>query len=1273
MNDVVITYDVFLSYSRRDMAQVELLATHLTREAGFRVWLDRARLQPGYSWRAEIETAMNTSAAALIVWGPHGPGPVQRQERDLAYAIRDARPNFRVLYVLLPNTPPPQGSWVNVDTWIRFGSSLDDPDAFARLVAALKGEPPPTLLVADLPDDPAPYRGLVAFGVDDARFFFGRTAYTEDMLERLPYHPFLTVLGPSGSGKTSLVQAGLLARLQAGVLPGSADWPWLLVRPGPDPFQSLATTLARLQPQSDPLTARDALLWRLQDSPKELPTLLQALLPPQGRLVLLVDRLEELFTLCEVEAARRAFLDALLALVQHPHRPAWAVVTMRADFYGHVGRYADLASQVVNHQVYLKSMTEQEVAEVIEAPAAQVGAIFEKGLAKQIGTDVQARGELSLPLLQHTLDLLWRKRRGRWLTWDAYEEVGGVAGALRYHADRVIEGLSAEEQEVARRLLMRLIWLEAGAGMMAGRRIEKTALVEQGPNPGVDERVLQRLADERLVVLRGEREQATAELVHDSLPVNWEKLRQWVQEDRQFLLGRQRLGESLADWERTRRDEGTLLRGTPLAEAERWLMERPGDLNPEERDFIQASVALREVSERNQRWLMLVSVGAAVVFCVLAGWAGMQWWRANEQRNIALSRELAASAISQLPVDPELSLLLAREVANKSSTVQAEDALRQALVKSHIRAAMRGHTNAVSNAAFSPDGTLVVTASEDHTARIWQANTGQSLAQLDRHKAGVTKTVFSPDGQLVVTASADGTARLWKAATGESVVELRGHTKAVWSADFSPDGKSVVTASADGTARVWEVMTGKPTAEMYGHKGEVLSAAFSPDGKWVVTVSLDKTARVWETATGTPLAELQGQPAPERGLAPMRSAMFSPDGKLVAIAGDRWGKGDPTARIWETSTWSLRTDLHGHTSHVFSIAFSPDSQFVVTASLDGTARVWEAATGHCVTVLVGHIGWVTHAVFSPDGRFIVTGSPDNTARVWERATGKSMAELRGHTKGVKSVAFSADGRFVVTASRDNTARVWEPSTARGLVALNGHVDDVQSAAFSPDGRLVVTASADMTARVWDVSTGQSQVEMRGHTSDVHSAVFSPNGKFIVTAGGGIADQKDNTARVWDASTGQSLIELRGHGSAVRSAMFSHQGERVITASWDGTPRIWDVRTGQTLVELHGHNGDVRSAAFSPDDKFVVTASWDGTARVWEAQTGQSLVEIREHKDFVNSAMFNPNGSFIVTASRDKTAKIYVCDICGSIEDMLVLAKTRVTRELTPEERKRYLH
>ena len=186
-------------------------------------------------------------------------------------------------------------------------------------------------------------------------------------------------------------------------------------------LRALAIALRRLRPQSNPLTASDALLRRLQVEPAQLPDIIQVLLPSQGRLMLIIDRLGGFFTLCQVEE-KQHFLDALLAPIQHPHCPAWVVTTMRADFYGHVGRYANLASQVVNHQVYLKPMTTEEVAEVVEAPAAQVGAIFEKGLAIQVGADAQVREEVALPLLEHTLDLLWRKRQG------ALADLGRVSG-----------------------------------------------------------------------------------------------------------------------------------------------------------------------------------------------------------------------------------------------------------------------------------------------------------------------------------------------------------------------------------------------------------------------------------------------------------------------------------------------------------------------------------------------------------------------------------------------------------------------------------------------------------------------------------------------------------------------------------------------------------------------------------------------------------------------------------------------------------------------------
>ena len=1152
-----VTYDAFISYSRRDTTQVELLATSLTQEAGLRLWLDRARLQPGFSWRAEIETAMNGSAAALIVWGPSGLGPVQRQERDLAYAIRDARPDFRVLYLFLPGTPLPQGTWANVDTWIAFTSSLDEPDVFARLVAILKGEAPHTPLIAELPDEPAPYRGLAAFRVEDARFFFGRTPYVEDMLERLSPHPFLAIIGPSGSGKTSLVQAGLLAHLHANACPGSAAWPRLLVRPGPHPLRSLAAALIRLQPQSDPFTASDALLQRLQDNPDRLPEIIQLLLPPQGRLVLVVDRLEELFTLCQAEEERQAFLRALLALLQHPHCPAWVVATMRADFYGHVGRYADLAGQVVDHQLYLKSMTMEEVAEIIEAPAAQVGAIFEKGLAMQVQADTQVRGEVALPLLEHTLDLLWRKRRGRWLTWDAYQEVGGVTGALRYHADQVIKGLSRKEQEVARRLFLRLIWLEEGTGTMAGRRIEKAALVEQTADPEANERVLHRLADERLVVLRGEGERATTELAHDTLPLHWDRLRQWVQEDREFVLWRQRLLMALAEWEHTGRDKGALLRRARLAEAERWLAERGDDLSRAAHEFIWASQAeekdeIERQREEAERYRQLFE-------------------EAERQRHNALARQLAAQAELTRNQRADLlscSVLLAVEAMRRSPSLEADQTLRHGLALLPRPIARLEHEGSVQAIALSPDGRYLATASQDYPVRVWEMTNGREVARLEHERVVTAVNIdmgvaFSPDGHYLATASGDHTARVWEATSGREVMRLT-HQDLVWTVAFSPDGHYLATASQDCTARVWEATSGHEVTRL-PHEREVRVVTFSPDGTFLATAS-SSIARVWEATRGREV------------------------GRLL------------------------------HDNIVKAVTFSPDGTYLVSASSDHTARVWEPS-GYREVARITHPGKVNAAAFSPDGAYLATASAD----LW--------------------------------FPQDSVAQLWEPATGQELGCMK-HEGRIFAVVFSPDGQYLATASGDYTARVWEVASSR-EVGRLLHDDLVWAVTFSPDGAYLATA------SMDGMARVWEVASGQEITRL-SHGRNVVAVAFSSDGRSMATASTDSIARVWEATNGREVARLV-HERSVKAIVFSPDDQYVATASADHHARVWVAASGREVTRLA-HGGTVWTVAFSPNGRYLATASADYTTRVWL----WRPEDLIAVACTRLTRNLTLEEWRQYL-
>jgi WD40 repeat protein len=552
---------------------------------------------------------------------------------------------------------------------------------------------------------------------------------------------------------------------------------------------------------------------------------------------------------------------------------------------------------------------------------------------------------------------------------------------------------------------------------------------------------------------------------------------------------------------------------------------------------------------------------------------------------------------------------------------------------------LTGHGDSVTSAAFSPDGSRIVTASRDLTARVWDAITGAEITVLRGHEGwvlrgyefGVLSAAFSPDGSRIATASGADIARIWNAISGAETTVLRGHEGRVLSAGFSPDGFRIVTASEDATARIWNASTGTVITVLRGHDGGLGSAAYSSDGSRIVTASHDRTARIWDAITGTEIIVLRGHESS------VGSAVFSPDGFRILTASY-----DRTARIWDAITGAETTVLRGHEGSVESAAFSRDGFRIVTASDDHTARIWNPITGAEITVLRGHNSGLEGAAYSPDGSRVVTASHDHTARIWDTAVGREIIALHGHNKSVSGAAFSPDGSRMVTASDDHTARIWDAITGAEITILSGHKSTVGSAAYSFDGSRIVTASHDRTARIWDAITGAEITVLSGHEFGVSSAAYSPDGSRIVTA------SADHTVRIWNAITGAEITVLRGHEYGVYSAAFSSDGSRIVTASDDNTARIWNAKTGAEMVVLRGHVILVLSAVFSPDGFRIVTASNDHTARIWNAITGSEMVVLRGHAELVVDAAFSSDGSRIVTASYDGTVRIWDASTGGEI-------------------------
>ena len=527
-----------------------------------------------------------------------------------------------------------------------------------------------------------------------------------------------------------------------------------------------------------------------------------------------------------------------------------------------------------------------------------------------------------------------------------------------------------------------------------------------------------------------------------------------------------------------------------------------------------------------------------------------------------------------------------------------------------------------NSAAFSPDAKRIVTASDDGTAQIWDAQTGEPLTGLLQLGHKVTSVQFAPDGRRIFTAAGDQV-RVWDAQTGQPRTEPMQHDGLVTSAQLSPNGNLIATVHGS-TVLVWDTQSGRPVAELR-HRASVLvnSAQFSPDGKRIVTAS-GLLARVWDAQSGKALSE------PLQHNRVVTSAQFSPDGLRIVTASR-----DGTTRIWDVQSGKQLTEPLKNATVVSSAQFSPDGTRVVTATWGGAVRVWDAQSGRLLPGPPNQDNRVNSVQMSPDGKRILTAA-GGVARVWDAQSGKPLTESLQHTSVVSSARFSPDGKCILTATRDGTVRIWRILNGRPpLAEVLKHSNRVSSAQFSPDGKRVVTASSDATARVWDARSGQPVREPLKHAAGLLSAQFSADGKLILTA------SRDQTVRVWDADSGQPLTEPLQHSSAVDSAQFSPDGKLIVTATVEGMAWVWDVRTGKQVIKPLIHQSRVNSAQFSPDGKLIVTASQDGTARVWNARSGEPLTELRDENFFsISSAQFSPDGKRIVTVSRDETMRVW---------------------------------
>jgi WD40 repeat protein len=587
-----------------------------------------------------------------------------------------------------------------------------------------------------------------------------------------------------------------------------------------------------------------------------------------------------------------------------------------------------------------------------------------------------------------------------------------------------------------------------------------------------------------------------------------------------------------------------------------------------------------------------------------------------------------------------------RMIASGDNTIYLWD-----LQGNPIEKNFQGHEDLISCIAFSPNNQMLVSSSWDGTIRLWNLR-GNPTGQIFRgHEGKVYAVAFSPDGQIIV--SGGKAIRLWNL-QGEPIGRRRpfgGHQREVTSVAFSPDGQMIVSSSADSTIRLWDLRGSLIGQPFQGHADTIFSVAFSPDGKLIASGSRDQTVRLWDLQ-----GNLIGQPF-RGGYGSVDAVAFSPDGQMIVSGSNN----DFTIRLWGLDGNPIRQPLTEEVNieevnHVTSVAFSSDGQTLVNSSSnrdiftpsDVSIRLWDFQSIAMGRPFEGYEDSVCSVAFSPDSQIIVSGSLDRTIRLWTLQGKPIGSPFRGHEGTVTSVAFSPDGQMIVSGSADFTIRLWNLQGEPIGSPFRGHEGTVTSVAFNPDGQMIVSGSADFTVRLWDLQGNPIGLPLQGHDGVVTSVAFSPDGQMIFSRGNSSFDFVGSTIHLWNLQG--NLTKKIQHRSIC--VAFSPRKQMIVGGNSDCTISVWSLQDDSIGKTFRGHDHNppdafsgafaqrVESVSFSPDGQTIVSGGGDNTVRLWDLQGNPIGEPLRGHKGDVFSVAFSPNGQMIVSISRDKTVRLW---------------------------------
>jgi WD40 repeat protein/class 3 adenylate cyclase len=1125
-----------------------------------------------------------------------------------------------------------------------------------------------------------PYKGLRAFEEADAADFFGREALTEHLIDRLHGSRFLAVVGPSGSGKSSVVRAGLVPAVRRGALPGSESWRIVEMCPGAYPLEELEAALLTVAD-----TPPAGLLEQLMASELGLLRTLKRILPSDNsELVVVVDQLEEVFTLVDDDKRRTHFLTIIERAVADPRSRLRVVTTLRADFYDRPLLYSGFAELLRDYVEAVVPLRPYEFERAISGPAERVGATLEAGLLAEMIADVGDEPG-ALPLLQYALTELYERREGSVLTRSAYHTMGGVSGALAGRADEIHRRLSGSAQDAARQLFLRLVTLgegtedarrRVGRGELASIEVDQRAMAEAIDAFG-SSRLLSFDRDPRTGT-------STIEVAHEALLREWARLRGWIDVARDDVRMHRRLVPAAAEWADSDRDQSFLLRGGHLAQFESWSEESSLALTGLEREFVAASSAegrreqLRQQRENRRLRALLAGVGVLLALAVVAGAvAFLQRQSAKHQATVALARQLGSEAV----IEPRLdrAMLLARDAVDLNRSTATEGTLLSTLLRSPAAIATFSYPIEAQPIvlALNPDGKTLAVGDNHGDVRFFDTRSHRESRPLRRIAWGFW-AVYSEDGTLLAALSplskppglALLDARTLKPVSVLPFDALYGRASASYPSNpvgIAPDNRTAFYGftvpnpdQSDGPSYLqrWDVATRKLTTIPLGSNG-LVGATFVAAGKRIVTVT-DRQITTWDARTLRRLHTV-GQPVKQAVV-----AGISPDGRTVAI-GTSFG----SVSFVDVASGRLTPGAAAHSAAVEQIVFSPDGRVLASTGADARVIVWKPATGQPIETLAGHGGPVTGAAFSRDGRTLFTASSDGAIFEWDlglnRRFGQPFTMMAtpprlgsnpggGAAQNVPPpLAISPDGSEFAARAGRSTVGIYSTSTLERLQMLAVEAGgDVIGLAWSSGGKLAVTGESGHV-QLWNVN-GRPRLVRALHglrsintqPEAVTTIAFSPDGH-LVAAGDinhvpGFGLHRLGSVAVWDTS-GRRLWMTTNHVGWISTVVFSPDGTLIAAAREDGAVLVYDARSGrlERTLRTEGATGlTFETAAFAPDGRTLATGSQAGIVQLWDPATGAQIGHPTSvAASPVASIAFAPAGDTFATASgSDGFAKLW---------------------------------